>query len=340
MENPKSASKLTLNGPSDWKYWILRIETRARDAEHDVWDYLNPEVTNRPILTAPEKPTPASVVAAATSIAEFTAGQFSHYQCLKDDYQRDFKAYTKKRAIFSSIRQLVDSTVGNYYSVIARQPDLPQALKLLRDRVKPSSWAQQQDLRDHMRILLKGPGRIKLDTWISQWQTTVTEAIELDLPESKNLQPTTDFLKAVSAIDPTFAKMWSLRIEEASIEDLPGWQDRIPDGIKISNLFLRTRTTDQIQGKSGFAASFQGKDQNGQSTQQTATTHEAKGNERPPMCLCGNRHLYQGCAYLNPDIQSSDWKPDEAIQSKVNKKLQNPRFRGQVDRAIKKWKGL
>lgn len=67
-------------------------------------------------------------------------------------------------------------TVSNYYSIIAKEHDVAKELMLFKDRVKPSGWAQEQDILDRYKGALKGPGRTKTKTWVIAWQTVLTEA--------------------------------------------------------------------------------------------------------------------------------------------------------------------
>jgi hypothetical protein len=73
--------------------------------------------------------------------------------------------------------------------------------------------------------------------------------------------------------------------------------------------------------QSAFSTTFQGKPQ------------EETQNPKKKECLCGEQHLYRDCPYLLRERQPAGWKPDPAIQERINKKLQNPRLKAAVDHA-------
>jgi hypothetical protein len=97
---------------------------------------------------------------------------------------------------------------------------------------------------------------MKVEEWVSKWQVVLTEATNLDLPETKGLQPTQDFLKAASTVDPVITRIWIAEMAQSDDK----WQETFPDGIKISEIFerqFRTSSTTQSSSKGAFAT-FQG----------------------------------------------------------------------------------
>lgn len=344
MENSSNASQISLRGPGDWKTWISLIQKFAVTQEVNVWDYIDPDKPNKATLVEPAKPDPSSVRQGATKITDLDQNQISQLNFLYARYNEELKLHQKQQKALLSIQQHIVKTIGNYYSVIAKEHDVAKELMLLKDRVKPSGWAQEQDILDRYKGALKGPGRTKTETWVTAWQTVLTEAQELDLAETQGLRPTYDFLKAVSAIDSAFSKYWTQRIEEAADQGEESWKTKIPNGIKISNIFLRSHHADRAShGKSIFAASFQGKDENGNSTAGSASpgssgSSDSKSANRLPKCLCNERHYFGDCPYLNPLCRKESWKADEATQKKVEDKRQNPTTQGKIERSINRWK--
>lgn len=340
MENSSNASQISLRGPGDWKTWISLIQKFAVTQEVNVWDFIDPDKANKAILAEPAKPDPSSVRQGATRVTDLDQNQISQLNFLYARYNEELKLHQKQQKALLSIQQHIVKTVGNYYSVIAKEHDVAKELMLLKDRVKPSGWAQEQDILDRYKGALKGPGRTKTETWVTAWQTVLTEAQELDLAETQGLRPTYDFLKAVSAIDSAFSKYWNQRIEEAADQSEEGWKTKIPNGIKISNIFLRSHHADRAShGKSIFATSFQGKDEKGDATADSATgSGESKSTNKPPKCLCNQRHYFGDCPYLNPLCREEEWKADEATQKKVEDKRQNPTTQGKIERSISRWK--
>ena len=77
MENSSNASQISLKGPGDWKTWISLIQKFAVTQEVNVWDFINPEKTNKATLVEPAKPDPASVKQGATRITDLDQNQIS-----------------------------------------------------------------------------------------------------------------------------------------------------------------------------------------------------------------------------------------------------------------------
>ncbi|KAL8822890.1 MAG: hypothetical protein Q9191_006387, partial [Dirinaria sp. TL-2023a] len=65
-----------------------------------------------------------------------------------------------------------------------------------------------------------------------------------------------------------------------------------------------------------------------------------QGAKQPPTCICGHKHWYSDCHYLNEEIRTPNWEPDEATQKKVNDALKDDKKRKQVESNIAKTEEL
>jgi len=79
---------------------------------------------------------------------------------------------------------------------------------------------------------------------------------------------------------------------------------------------------------SAFAAFFQGKFIDGESSDETNTNATSKTNsksedKRPRQCICGAEHSFKKCFYIVKSVWPKDWKPDPAIQKQVEEKIKN-----------------
>lgn len=165
--------------------------------------------------------------------------------------------------------------MGNYYDVIALETNIAEQLLLLKARLKPTSWEQEKEVLARYKLVLRAPNRTKIEAWVTSWQKVLTEAKQLDLPDTKNLRPTLDFLALVASINPAFSDYWNNRIRDKANAAKEGWQKKIPDGIKISDLFEHDYRSQKVtDSKSAFAATFQQEE-----SPQTLLTKEAAENK-------------------------------------------------------------
>ena len=66
---------------------------------------------------------------------------------------------------------------------------------------------------------------MKLKDWINHWQKALTEAKIADLSETKDIQPTRDFLFAVQELDLMFASQWLNKLELKGLRETDNdWQ--------------------------------------------------------------------------------------------------------------------
>ena len=93
----------------------------------------------------------------------------------------------------------------NYVTSIRKLETAHAMLKALRQRVKPTARATQLDVTKAYVALKQGPKASQVDKWLEQWESTYTEAKDLDLLDVLSERPLYDFLEAVREINPGFA---------------------------------------------------------------------------------------------------------------------------------------
>jgi hypothetical protein len=60
--------------------------------------------------------------------------------------------------------------------------------------------------------------------------------------------------------------------------------------------------------------------------------------EAIPKCVCGWRHWYYQCRYLDSSIAPAGWQEKPATRKIVQDKLKDPRIKSNVEKALKKEK--
>jgi len=327
IKDLEGSSRATLKGPGDWKHWISVIQKFA--TAQSVWDYIDPSNTQKPALVKPTEPTTQQIRADAQDLADLNAEEFRRLEFLHTRYRSQLQSYRDQQKALNSIQQHIVKTIGNYYSVISDEHDVASELALLQARVQPTDWAHEQEVLERYYDVLKALNRSTIEAWITSWQKVLSEAKKLDLPDTKGLRPTRQFLQAVSSVNQAFTDYWINKMEDEARTGSHNWQATFPDGIKISEIFERAHKSKKAAHSKGSFASFQGEDDNTQ-----ASTGTASHTTRKPHCLCGKYHFYGECYYLNESIRPQGWRLNKHIEQTVKQQLEDPKIKSKVDRAI------
>ncbi|XP_044714500.1 uncharacterized protein HRG_11945 [Hirsutella rhossiliensis] len=254
MESTKEesigSSRVKLNGPSDWKQWISIIQKFA--IAHGIWDFVDPSRPLNPAPREPRRPEPSDLQDEATLVT-LNPDKIKTFELLTSQYRHEYSIFKARQKALASLQEHIVRTCGNYYNTIAYEHDVAKELKVLKQRIQPTSWAQEQDVLDRFHSTLKSPNRTKISDWVTKWHQVLTEAQQLGIPDAQGLRPTRLFLKAVSGVNPTFSHYWLNKMEDEARGIDPLWQGRFPDGIEISTIFERAHslTSDQKGGKGG-----------------------------------------------------------------------------------------
>ncbi|CAM1501614.1 Fc.00g035980.m01.CDS01 [Cosmosporella sp. VM-42] len=247
-----SSSRVSLQGPGDWKQLVSIIQKLA--IAQNVWDFIDPSKDVKEALAKPIKPTHLDVNEEATNIAALTTEEFRRLEFLHLQYRTKLQGHRDQQKALASIQQYIVKTIGNYYGTIADERDIAKQLSLLQARVQPTDWAYEQGILERYHTVLETPNRSKTEDWITSWQKVLTEARRLGLPDAQGLRPTRQFIQAVSSISPSFTDYWVNRLEDQARTGAEDWEKSFPDGIKISEIFERTyKTTKAAHNKGSFA---------------------------------------------------------------------------------------
>jgi hypothetical protein len=295
-------SQVSLEGPNDWKKWISIIEKFS--INQGIWTYLDPDEPNKQALSCPEEPQPSDINPRASDIMDLADIDFKKLEFLTARYRTQLQTYRSHQKAIYSIQEYIIKTIGSYYDTISTETSVAKQLELLQARLRPTSWELEKEVLARYKLVLKAPNRTKIEAWITSWQKVFTEAQQLRLPDTEGLRPTLDFLDSVAKISPTFSNYWINRINDKANSNKEGWKQKIPNGIRISDLFEQHYRIQKVtDNKGSFAATFQ---EDAQPSQPTGPANLAgpasnkPNNKAPrlPTCLCGRKYYYSKCWYL------------------------------------------
>jgi hypothetical protein len=131
-----------------------------------------------------------------------------------------------------------------------------------------------------------------------------------------------DFLRAVLETASNFASFWTNTIQNnpstTTINALGEtiMVDTRPDLYMVIDRFRIQRQILQIDStKSNSESAF-------------STSQQEK---QIPICICGQRHYFSECIYIDAALAPDGWTEDLAIRKQVDDQLRNPEKKAQID---------
>ena len=299
---PSSTVKtsIILKGQEDWDEWIEVIKTIAIAGK--VWEYVNPETlyNELPILVEPTEPTYSDLAEPTenrpkiiySTLIEDEKEEFRH---LQQKFKRDWEIYMKKDTAMAAVRTRIQETVSrpNLGYTFNCNTTYDMLVKL-KERLSPTNATRTREVLIRYRKTLRSPRNQDIDTWLQEVEKVYNDCKKLDMLETKGTRAIQDFLDAISNIAPEFAGYWANKL----LED---------EKIEFYNIIQKFRefrqgTASRRNQHGAFAASFQGARRD---------------------CLCGKKHRFQDCYFLNESKRPENWRPDPKIMKTIEEKLAN-----------------
>ena len=97
----ESSSRVSLQGPGDWKQWISIIQKFA--VAQNVWDFIDPSKDAKEALAKPAEPTHLDVNPAAANLAALTTEEFRRLEFLHLQYRSKLQGYRDQQKSLASI---------------------------------------------------------------------------------------------------------------------------------------------------------------------------------------------------------------------------------------------
>jgi len=339
MSSTMSATaKTILKGPTDWIQWLEMVKSTATTGQ--VWVYVDPSKTDAqlPPLVEPTWPEPGNL---ARTQEEITTGVLTtaHKEELSEQrslYKLRLNRYDQRRTSLAHLHRFIQETVHPDHIHYTFECDtVHEMLVNLQRRLKLTDDIRRLQLTDQYRQLQKSPKNKELDTWLLNWERTYREGIKLSQPIIQKDTAVQDFLRAVSEIASDFASFWTNTIQNnppttttnaqgeiITVDTRPDLYTVI-DRFRIQRQILRADSAKLSSNRSAFPTSLQGQEQ-GQQQQKQA-----------PKCVCGQRHWYAECAYLDASVAPSGWTENPAIRKRIDEQLAKPEKKARIDQAIK-----
>jgi len=319
MSTVVTQTPVVLDEDSDYIPWLEVIQTAAD--KFQLWDYVNPKIQpgELKVLEIPVEPTPKSLRTPVTPAAEgvqaptaeisysdLTAAERTQLQLKQNIYLHDLRTYDKKMEAMGDLRARIQSTISRRNFQYTRNcKSVAEMLRSLHVRFAPSDQARRNEVTKAWHLAIQRPKRgTAITKWLHDLESAYDEAVDFDLPEVKGLHPHFALTSASLEIDSSFANDWDrklLKIDEKG-PNKPDFREMVKELRDLRR--LRESRTSPAPRHGAFQATFQGMDSEG-----TPTQHP---------CLCGTLHKLSTCYYIIPEKRPSGWKPNHAIQQKVD----------------------
>ncbi|KAI6247174.1 hypothetical protein HI914_05020 [Erysiphe necator] len=330
MNNYTSATPsngvIILQGTNNYLEWLYTIEMAANCGVHNVWQYINPCHTNRErqvIPSSTEKPKPNDVSATATTVSQLSAIEIDDFKLRLADWKEERAEINEIKLIIGTIQNKVLGSISEkLLPQLKGKSTVSEILLYLNKRFRPTDQARKQDVISKWSKVKEKPKDMAIIPWLDQWELIYADAIELCLPHVIEPQAQYDFLYAMQSFAGSWVELKLAKIEEQVISNEPIYdfydliesfrhKQRLNDTFSIKS--------DNIGGSNSsgvFTASEDKKD----------TVHKGKDQDGQKTCLCGNKHQFENCFYLN--FKNTTRPPSfvykKEIFDKINGKLRPP----------------
>ncbi|KUL83009.1 hypothetical protein ZTR_09315 [Talaromyces verruculosus] len=286
----KDKNQIILSSKRDWEKWLQPIKSKALRTE--VWDYINPDISDKKELTEPEAP---------KKDANETLEDF---QYRRDLHKRALAKYDIKEAHIAAIRKYIYRTIDHSANLLIQDKStVRDILSELAKRYKPDTNREQFDILNKWTWLKTGPdGKRQLNAWIKDWIETYNRARQYKIP-------------GIGTHEKYAMMQFMLAIQQLYDGFYCTWYEAVYNGRETSFVELITKFEDftkSERGRSTYATSRNNNDSN---------ELNRDNSKKDRLCPCGQPKTihprWEECEYLNEQIRQDDWTADPTIIEKV-----------------------
>ena len=284
--------ELKLSVSKDWDAWLSVV--RAKASGYSIWDLIDPSINIRP--TGKQEPTEPSLDSQAGT--DFTE-KHARYKIASSKYKKELQDWKEQKdSMAKIINHIYDTTTVANLSFIQTIEVHPwNVLQALKARLAPSDSARSLELEQQYNRMTRGPtSRQSVDAWLDDYLKMLTLAKQARIAEvTDSKRAYRDFLHAIEKTAPTFAEVYELQLE--AVVDHETQLIAIIDTFRHHMRMKEARKGRGAISNSAFAAD-ESEGSNGRSPSFRSQQHEQ------PSCICGKKHQYDDCYYINEKIRS------------------------------------
>ena len=329
----------------DWGVWFGVLRQRAEML--GIWDYVDPDgLDSIDDKVALPKPVRKRDFLDQGQSSPMTYDQMEAYKRAAAEYEIDKDEVAHAFKAMLQIQQILDTTVDpRYLKVTITQDTLRKRLRILANTIRPSEESMRQSLLSRYELLKATPYGKEVQKYFDDWQ-----CLKIDdqgqlmagkvFPQG-DYDPCRELIMTLKPIYPMKAEI------QQQLLRAKGVNVKLLDEIEEWREHLRFERTERFPKKSGKDATASATAAGFQGTFKASTTKDegtggqttSKSAEDLPDCLCGRKHHWAECFYLNDGYpRNPNWKPNKKVKEEVAKKLKDDKLRTRVEKSIKRWK--
>ncbi|KAF2834151.1 hypothetical protein M501DRAFT_1048736 [Patellaria atrata CBS 101060] len=289
-----SKANVVLHTSSDWTRWIGMIRVRAGTA----WKYCDPYKDTPPVLTPPSREITENPIAAAL-------------------YRTDYEEYRLARTTLAQIDQFVfDSVSTQSLAFILGLDTLYERRVELKKRFQPDDRVTYLELDTRLYKLRSTVKKTGILDWLSRFEILYSEYKLANHPQYQGNMLEFELLKCLKRVDAQNQEDTQTREPEKHVDsvydiisEFTNYYrniEAIQSNIRASSASTALAT---FQGESNASSGdSDGKGKPGKSyTAQTSQTSSQTASQKEwPTCLCGIKHSFNSCHYINPRAKKPD----------------------------------
>ena len=317
--------KVTLSKTEDWDTWISYIRMLATTLQ--TWTLIDPSLSEKPSYI--EEPIEPIMSNSSTNEA------YIQYKMLCSKHKLDQTKFKKQQSAFKEVIKYIQATISPENATLIQKVEVHSYILLvtLKRRLAPTNSARKLAIEQQYRKLCEGPRNQDVDKWLDEWIRCFNLPKEYRIGEIVDEERhVRDFLLAVDDIDPIFSgpKMDLLENTTMNIHS-------VIDDFR-NRMRLRKTKKSASASHSAFAVNeaSQTEDSNKNSQKENKKPSFRGKSIEPAKCICGKKHWYSNCFYLNQKKRPSGWKANPEIQETVQNAMKEKDFKAKIDRVLKR----
>ena len=171
-------TKITLRSFSDWEEWFGKLRSRCPD---DTWPKIDPDQPDQLLRQLPVEPEYAQYHNGATTFADLTASERSHFENAFKQYQFRWQQYKDEQKVVRELKQYIRDTVA-YSKQVTLDETRPVSdwMQTLYTSVRPTPEQLAQIATTKYRESLAFPTR-NVTAWFDKWEEAMAVANKHEL---------------------------------------------------------------------------------------------------------------------------------------------------------------
>jgi hypothetical protein len=292
----------------NWLEYILIIAD-----QHGVKEYINPDTAEKAVPDDPVRPSPAIVKEGATLYSQLNTDEKDHLKWLITQYDDELRTTRKIRDGIADVRKEIQETVAEEHFTYTKGKCREVMIKL-KNRFKATDYQLKEKYSKTWEGLKKSTKVLEMDAWLTQWENTYDECIELKMPIVQDDYPVNDFLRTLSKISPSFSNTYSVEVAKGTKFD---FKDVLET---YRRWYYNQAATDTPRAQSTVYLTETLAPMASPATPQPTLKGKNKDGKKPPPkgCVCGEMHYWSKCPYLFEWNRTADFKADSEVQRKVD----------------------